>query len=419
MTLFEGKRNGRYETDHLHMILNEHIEFTEESLNDDRLYSIFVHEYVHYYQHFATLYGSQYCKMSNMLFIETREFLKQRKKIELPFGIWEHHEGIANYRKRANDICGSIDCSHIVGDIEIDSREIENADKEKKAVKIGVYDYSENEAYEDGFFFGYYCIIESMAHMIQKMIYPDAEHNQIPYEAVEIICNYLYPEIKYDTRQMITMCMCSLMFDNPGKGFFVVVNFAKEHMTLKGVDFFQEFIRTSSVTYKGKKCSMDYIGQEMLNEYLISLQAMCGRPLEYYNKVVDSYIQDFQSGICGLLLWLYSGNINDRKQFMELVDDYGLPYIETPDITILPINVNTRHPYLETASLAGFELIFRRLQKLDGDECPMYRVCKLGRFTDTTNVDELCAKEQWKKECECLMVHALKYYKLKDKIFIS
>ena len=59
MTLFEGEQNGRYETDHLHMVLNEHIDFTEEGLSDDRKYSIFVHEYVHYYQHFATLYGSK------------------------------------------------------------------------------------------------------------------------------------------------------------------------------------------------------------------------------------------------------------------------------------------------------------------------------------------------------------------------
>ena len=36
-----------------------------------------------------------------------------------------------------------------------------------------------------------------------------------------------------------------------------------------------------------------------------------------------------------------------------------------------------------------------------------------------TNVDELCGKEQWKKDCECLMVRALKYYKLKDKEFVS
>ena len=100
MTLFEGEQNGRYETDHLHMVLNEHIDFTEEGLSDDRKYSIFVHEYVHYYQHFATLYGSQFCKMANLLFIETRAFLEGADKVVIPFGIWEHNKGISRYRNR-------------------------------------------------------------------------------------------------------------------------------------------------------------------------------------------------------------------------------------------------------------------------------------------------------------------------------
>ena len=42
MTLFEGEQNGKYETDHLHMVLNEIIDFSEEGLSDDRKYSIFM-----------------------------------------------------------------------------------------------------------------------------------------------------------------------------------------------------------------------------------------------------------------------------------------------------------------------------------------------------------------------------------------
>lgn len=419
MTLFEGEQNGRYETDHLHMVLNEHIDFTEEGLSDDRKYSIFVHEYVHYYQHFATLYGSQFCKMANLLFIETRAFLEGADKVVMPFGIWEHNEGISRYRNRVKAVCGSKSCSHIVGDVEIDRREIRIAEEEKKAVKIGVYDYTEDEAYEDGFNFGYYCIIESMAHLIQRKIWPEVEHNQIPYESAEIICKYWYPEIEDDELQIITICMCALMYENPGVGFFTAIDFAKNHSGLKGVELFKEFIQTSSVAYKNEKCSMDYTGQNMLNEYKESLQFMCGCTLEYYDKVIDSFIQDYESGFCGLLMWLYTGDIKDRKQFMTLVNAYGLPYIETPEMTYLPNNNETGHPYLETATLAGFELIFRRLQKIDGDICPMYRVCKDGRFSEESNVDELCGKEQWKKDCECLMVRALKYYKLKDKEFVS
>lgn len=419
MTLFDGETNGKYETDHIHILFNERIDFSETGLKDDKAYSIFVHEYVHYYQHFATLYGSQYCKMSNLLFVETRDFLQNEKTIEIPFGIWEHNKGVANYRKRAKEVCGSKDCSHIVSEIEIDKREIRIAEKEKTAVKIGVYDYYDNEAYEDGFLFGYYCIMESMAHMIQKMIFSKTEHNQIPYEAVEIICNYWYPEIKDDTKQMVTICICALMYDNPGVGFFDVIDFAKTHPDLKGLHLFKEFIQTSSIIYKGIRNSMDYIGQKMLYEYKESLQDICGCNLQYYNKVVDSFIQDYQMGTCGLLMWLYKGDINDRIQFMDFVDAYGLPYIESPETVFLPTDCETGNIYNESAALIGFELLFRRLQKLDGDVCPWFRICKTAIYDKSSNVDEFCGKEQWKKDCDCLMVNALNYFKLKDKVFVT
>ena len=180
MTLFEGEQNGRYETDHLHMVLNEHIDFTEEGLSDDRKYSIFVHEYMQYYQHFATLYGSQFCKMANLHCIETRAFLEGADKVVIPFGIWEHNEGISRYRNRVKAVCGSKKLWPYWGDVEIDRREIRIVEEEKKAIKIGVYDYTEDEVYEDGFNFGYYCIIESIVHLIQRKIWSEVEHNQIP-----------------------------------------------------------------------------------------------------------------------------------------------------------------------------------------------------------------------------------------------
>ena len=76
--------------------------------------------------------------MANLLFIETRAFWEGADKVVMPFGIWEHNEGISRYRNRVKAVCGSKSCSHIVGDVEIDRREIRIAEEEKKAVKIGV-----------------------------------------------------------------------------------------------------------------------------------------------------------------------------------------------------------------------------------------------------------------------------------------
>ena len=84
--------------------------------------------------------------------------------------------------------------------------------------------------------------------MIQRKIWSGVEHNQIPYESAEIICTYWYPEIEDDELQIITICMCALMYDNHGVGFFTAIDFAKNHSGLTGVELFKEFIQTSFMT---------------------------------------------------------------------------------------------------------------------------------------------------------------------------
>ena len=39
MTLFENGRNGKYETNHIHMCLDEQIDFSETGLTDDKAYA--------------------------------------------------------------------------------------------------------------------------------------------------------------------------------------------------------------------------------------------------------------------------------------------------------------------------------------------------------------------------------------------
>ena len=76
----------------------------------------------------------------------------------------------------------------------------------KKAVKIGVYDFENELAIEDGFHFGYMCIIESMAHLVQSLINSELNHSTIPYCAVELICKSIYSEILNDKKKMISHC---------------------------------------------------------------------------------------------------------------------------------------------------------------------------------------------------------------------
>ena len=417
MFFFDNNYNGKYETDHIHMVLEENVQIPVDESTVDYKYGLLVHEYIHYYQHFGTMYGAQFCKMSNLLFISTRLFIAHHKKIQIPFGMWEHDQNIKSYIEDSKKLAGSISCAHTIGNIEVCDADIDVALKERSAVNIGIYDYEANDAIVAGFDFGYYSIIEYMAHAIQKMIDKSVEHNVIPYTAVELICQEKYPDVLDDKKHIITMCQCALMFDNPGVGFFKVLQYSIRNPKLKGTVFYKEFLSTSLVTYKKQKQTMLYVAIDMLDEYKKTLEQLCGCKLQCYNKVIDSFKHDFQNGECGLLQWLYNGDIIDRKQFNDFTNKYGIPFIETPEYIYTP-KPEDQKAYNETAALIGFELWQRRFQKLDGDICPWYHVCKKTEFTDDTKVDEYCGKEQWKKSQKCLMTESMKYFKF-DKVEIT
>ena len=80
-----------------------------------------------------------------------------------------------------NGVKGSRTCNYNIDAIEISDKEISIAKKNKKAVKIGIYDFENGLAIENGFYFGYMCIIESMAHLIQSFINDELYHATIPY----------------------------------------------------------------------------------------------------------------------------------------------------------------------------------------------------------------------------------------------
>lgn len=86
-----------------------------------------------------------------------------------------------------------------IDEVEIRDTDIEEARTKCHSVRVGIYDFELNQAWdgEKGYHFGYWAIIEGMAHNIQLLIDPTVEnrHLSVPYKVVDRICEKLYPEI--------------------------------------------------------------------------------------------------------------------------------------------------------------------------------------------------------------------------------
>lgn len=427
MELFEidifAEKTSKYETNHFHMILDGNFELPIDTMKNED-YATFIHEYTHYLQHITTPFGVKICTMYNKMFILYRDYFTTNDTIHLPLELWKEHNGLIKFIKYFTAVKGDKNCSLSIDEVEVSINKIEEARNNRTAVDIGIYDFKNGKAEVVGFKFGYTCIIESMAHLIQSFINNDTHHPDIAYHSVELTCKNIYKEVSEDKKMMISICLCSLMFDNPGVAFFDVIKISKENRDLDGLQLYQKMMRDFSVSYKEKKMPMYRLFHEFIDDFKESLSAAIGTELDYYSLVVEHCKKEASAGTSILLDILYNGDIAKKESFSEILSNmYGYPFIEASNTHIMPQkpNSNTNSLYLETAAILGLEVILKRVMTKKNSVCSWYEICKKGVYDPLVDckVTEDCANRQWKKIEDCFMTKSLEYYQIRHKTYVE
>lgn len=412
---------SKYETNHLHMYVDDDIDLEDLDSMTLSAYATFVHEYIHYIQHITSLYDIRTSDMYNRVFAKYRDYIRSTKTIKIPLKLWETHDDICTFITRFNDIEGDKDTAFNISDIEIDEREVSIAQKEKAAVWIGCYDFDNDKADEHGFRFGHRCIVEGMAHVIQSIINKEVVHKVIPYQAVELIIGKIIPQKVEDKKLIASICMCALLWDNPGVGFFEVLKLLKKHPIWDGKDLYQSIVRDYAVSHKGQTMPFYRLLTIFSNDLKGSLEALMATDLEYYSQVINNCIGDCSKCHHQLIDVLYDCEISNREVFKEkLLNHYGYPLIDGKNQSAIPLKVEDGKlsPYKETAILYGIELIMARLLQYDQKkECKRYPICSSTMFMEGAKCDatEECLSTQWKKNEPCVFTETLRYFGIKDK----
>ena len=388
-------------------------------------YATFVHEYIHYIQHITSLYGIRMSDMYNRVFSRYRDYIRNNEVIKIPLKLWETDENIHQFVTRFNDIEGDKTTGFNISDIEIDKKEISIAEKEKTAVWIGCYDFDNDKAEEHGFQFGYRCVIEGMAHAIQSIINNEIIHNIIPYHAVELIIGKIIPDIVQDKKKVASICLCASLWDNPGVGFFHVLELIKAHPNWNGKELYKSITQDYAVTHKGQEMPFYRLLQRFSNDLKESYKALLGRDLEYYSLVIDNCIIDCGKCHHRLIDFLYDYDICDRESFREqILNHYGYPFIDGRNQSAFPLKSENviQSAYRETAILYGIELIMARLLRADNKkECKRYPICSSTMFIEGAKCDatEECLSSQWKKKESCIFTETLRYFGIKNKNYMD
>ena len=420
-TLFDERTNS-YKCNFFHMYLDgespisETGSFHKVSRKD---YASFIHEYVHYIQQITTPYGLKYSSYFNNKYLLYREKINSCAEIHLPLDI---DEEIEPAQKMEKELGGKNGCRFFnrgsINDIEIDVREIEYAEKLDTSVKIGVYDFENGRVFEDGFRFGYWGVVESMAHMVQSLINPELFHSKVPYQSAQLICGKIRPDLEDDIRLLISVCYVSLYFNNPGCAFFEILKSIPQGGE-NGVELYKRYMRDYSRNFRGKEMQNYRMMHIIMDDFAYRLGALVGDQLIYYKNVFDRCKRESSKGDSFFLNILYYGDIGAIDDLCKILKHYGYPAIDSlSNDIVVPRDSTTKAPYLETASLIALELLIHRFEEKDGTTiCLRFPICDKDRGND--NVEEFCVNHQWLKEKPCIFKGGLQYWQWENKRFYT
>lgn len=432
-------RTNRNETNHFHIVLIDDLYLSIDSTGridttglSVKEYGVFLHEYIHYLQHILTLFGLNVSKMYNAIYRKNIEYLVNHDVINIPLKLTESDNGIRKYDFFYRSILGTQKyLDHPVDAVEVSDEAINEAKRFNRSVKVGIYDFENNEAVNNAIEFGYWSIIESMSHMIQSIVDPDVDnrHETVPYRVVELVCENRFKDIAKDKRMMITLCMCSLMFNNPGVAFFDMANYVLKNNIENGIILYYHVINDFTIQYKNKVFPLNKAISLFLEELVDSIESVIGIKVDYLNRVVNSCKREANLGCSNLINMIYDENIDFTKESIFLLGEcYGYPLIQAENTIVLP-NKNTKsfQPYTETAALLGFEILYKRITAKDSTKCPWFHVCSQeadlsAKMKDTLSTNRTtyeCLCDQWNKKETCLMTQVLKFYHLDSKTFIQ
>lgn len=431
--IITGEKLSRYRTNYFHMFVDVDLPFSEDeivsfgesiqSMSDDA-FGTLIHEYVHFIQHLTTMFGIRLCDMYNKIFMRYRAYIQSHDEIILPLQRC-NDESIDSFLDMTKKVGGSKSCCYNIDEVEIALSDLKTAKDERIAVNVGCYDFENDKIYEHGFSFGYNCVMESMAHCIQIIFNPDVHHPKIPYHSAEIVLENYYPKVVGDNLMIASICYCALHWDNPGVGFFEVVDILKQHPEWDGRQLYKHIAQDYAIKFKGKETPRYRIIIKFLEDFKNGLESLLGTDLKYYDSVIANCKAEAMKSESFLLDVSYEVPSNQKQMvFNSLVGFYGYPVIDANNCTILPKQIveGKESPYLEIAILFGWELVLSRFCEINGEKaCGRFDICRKGLYSPhvSCTVSEHCVSVPWKNPNPCPVTECMRYFGFNAKDFVA
>lgn len=362
----------------LNFNLHENFEW-EEFKEEDK--ATIIHEYIHYLQDISTTHG-----IANFNFIAQiinlylyKIATSESNEFTVPIDLEKCKVKDAYQQAELMSIYKGEDIHKKIHHVTKISREIEDIyadefklDKDSKnnVYNINIYFNDEEMPYR----FGSKYVLESMAYLIENYMHPtQVRKNEFPYNACEMVCEYLYPEIASKVDCIVAMCDLALMHYHSGDFFYELVLNMKLNKILpkNAFDVYEYTIQRIPHLFE------DYIKsyEEMLNnvDILFPLKMEQSKKTNIFLKNILKKAQQYRFSKPNFIAKLLElKNMNNKKDeyFLKLMNIFEIPMIIDKNNEIYGSNKDNSCMVVPIA----LEELFT---KGNSFECYLYNFCKV------------------------------------------
>ena len=386
-----NKQYGYFLPAFLYINIDEDIDFNNFKGCPDEVKGTFIHEYCHYLQDVSTTFGymnflNGFQDFLSKIYIkdedsETEQILYHNNC----FNCMHHGDSdIEGYR-------GNIVAINKVCFIEDNFIKGKYPDEDCTYASVTC-----NGSME--FNFGNFCIMESMAYLVEKRLYGTGTAiDDFPYKVCEMICEKEYAEFAHNEINIMALCELALLEVAGGKFFIKALRLMKEKNFIPhSVIELEEFIdKHFKIGFRGDRKKIVELLQELYPDGIVDFEPIRKWIVSRY----DIGCEYREKSKCFISLML---SVEERKRFdlwNLMMEDFGCPNV---------INKNgqlSSGAYLSNgqvdigymlAPMAINELLNATKDKIQ--QCALTKICRA--FTEGSSFDELCESNPRKKAGE-------------------
>lgn len=370
---------GMYRPSFMQMYLNFHYDgnFDNLTLQDK---GTFIHEYIHFLQNVSTPYGLYQSMFFYSKMLESYKVIKSFKTIKLPLRLDKNVELI----QRDTILKLGMGDNPLLWEKNIKVDMDKNIISRRSLCTIDGKKYPKIEtslSFIDGtqisFTLGSQIIKESMASMYQRIIDPNVNRNDLPYNFVELFCKQKYPNIADDKKKLISICYISLFSRFPSELLMTELQYANEHLEKNGKELFNDFVNNESIILpNNRKMNVVDFFDDIINKFKNILEkCLINAQLDYLDAVLERV--RLSHNFVPIISVLYDEGTNLLDCFPILKDYFGTPYIYTPygEYLFPESTFNKGDSSNEIMALIGFQALFHILFEKFVN-CPLYIICQ-------------------------------------------